>query len=492
MMLAGLIFIPALGAVLCWWSGRVHRDAPRWGALGILAGELVLAIAAPMQSDGGALYAETRWSWIPELGIAFRLGQDGISFPLLLLTIGLGLLAVAVSWREITVAVGAFHLNLLLTIAGVIGVFLALDLFVFFFFWELMLVPMYFIIAAWGHERRVYAAIKFFIFTQASGLLMLVAILALVLAHYRTAGTLSFDYFELLGTELDPDAAFWIMLGFFIAFAVKLPAFPFHTWLPDAHTEAPTAGSVLLAGVLLKTGAYGLLRFVVPLFPAAAMRFAPVALLLGVIGILYGAVLAFAQNDIKRLVAYSSVSHMGFVLLGIFAWNALSLQGALVEMIAHGVSTGALFIVVGFVQERAKTRDMRELGGLAAEFPRLSGMAMLFAIATLGLPGLGNFVGEVLILAGSFPVNRALTSVAAVGLVLAVVYALSLLQHTFQGRLTTFVRAPDLNVREMAIAAVLAVAIVGLGLWPQPLLDLTSTGLANLRTLQVGRMEQPP
>jgi NADH-quinone oxidoreductase subunit M len=492
MMLASLILIPALGAVLCWWSERVHPDAPRWVALAVLGGDLAVAIALLVQSDGGAFLAETKWPWIPELGIAFRLGLDGISFPLLLLTIGLGILAVAVSWREITLRVGAFHLNLLLTIAGVIGVFLTLDLFAFFFFWELMLVPMYFIIAAWGHEQRIYAAIKFFIFTQGSGLLMLVAILALVFAHYQKTGTLTFDYFDLLGSPLEPAVAFWVMLGFFIAFAVKLPAFPFHTWLPDAHTQAPTAGSVLLAGVLLKTGAYGLLRFVVPLFPDAAMRFAPVAMLLAVIGIIYGAVLAFAQNDMKRLVAYSSVSHMGFVLLGIFAWNALSLQGALVGMIAHGISTGALFIIVGFVQERFHTRDMRALGGLAAEVPGLAGMAMLFAIATLGLPGLGNFVGEVLVLAGGFGVSRTFTSVAAVGLVAAVVYALSLLQHAFHGRLRTPVRAPDLDGRETGIAAVLAAAILWLGLWPQPLLDLTSGGLANLQSGQPGRTDAPP
>jgi NADH-quinone oxidoreductase subunit M len=246
---------------------------------------------------------------------------------------------------------------------------------------------------------------------------------------------------------------------------------------------------VLLAGVLLKTGAYGLLRFAVPLFPDAAMRFAPMAMLLAVIGIIYGAVLAFAQHDMKRLVAYSSVSHMGFVLLGIFAWNELSLQGAVAEMVAHGISTGALFILVGLVQDRFHTRDMRALGGLATELPRLSALAMLFAVATLGLPGLGNFVGEVLVLAGSFSVNRTFTAVAAVGLVAAAVYALSLLQHVFHGRPRTLVRAPDLNGRETGIAAVLAAAILWLGLWPQPLLDLTSGGLANLQPRQLGRMD---
>lgn len=292
---------------------------------------------------------------------------------------------------------------------------------------------------------------------------------------------LTFDYFDLLGTALAPATGFWIMLGFFIAFAVKLPAFPFHTWLPDAHTEAPTAGSVILAGVLLKTGAYGLLRFVVPLFPQAAERFAPVAMWLGAIGILYGAVLAFAQSDMKRLVAYSSVSHMGFVLLGVFAWNALALQGVVVEMIAHGVSTGALFIVVGFIQERLHTRDLRRLGGLESDVPRLAALAMLFAIASLGLPGLGNFIGEFLILLGSFAVARPVTIVATLGLVTAVIYALALIQRALHGT-SAEPRGPlrDLSARELSVLASLAAAIVWLGFYPQPLLGTASGGLANL------------
>ena len=261
-------------------------------------------------------------------GIHFHLALDGLSLLLLMLTFLLGIMSVLASWTEIQEAVGFFHLNLLWVLAGIAGVFLAMDLFLFYFAWELMLVPMYFLIAIWGHERRVYAAAKFFLFTQLSGLLMLIAILALYFAHHTATGIFTFEYADLLGTPLSSHAALWIMLGFFVAFAVKLPMFPLHTWLPDAHTEAPTAGSVVLAGLLLKTGAYGMLRFVMPLFPAAAHAFAPVAMVLAVIGILYGAILAFAQTDLKRLVAYTSVSHLGFVLLGIFAWNKLALQGA--------------------------------------------------------------------------------------------------------------------------------------------------------------------
>jgi NADH-quinone oxidoreductase subunit M len=334
-----------------------------------------------------------------------------------------------------------------------------------------MLVPMYFLIAIWGHERRIYAAVKFFIFTQLSGLLMLVAILALYFLHHQGSGVYTFDYRQLLGTEMAPTTAMWIMLGFFIAFTVKLPMFPFHTWLPDAHTEAPTAGSVILAALLLKTGAYGLIRFVVPLFPGAARDFAPVAMTLGVIGILYGAILAFAQTDLKRLVAYTSVSHMGFVLLGIFAMNPLALQGALFTMVCHAISTGALFMIVGGLQERTHTREMSRLGGLWATIPYLSGAALFFALASLGLPGLGDFVGEFLVLLGSSKINLTLTVLATVGVLAATLYALRMVQGAFQGPNANHWQLPDLKPREALVLGVMMVALLWLGLYPQPVID---------------------
>ena len=485
MMLTWLIVVPVIGGLLTALGERAGRDAPRWIALATLAVELALTVTIALTAPAGHWLAHTNLRWIPQLGISFRLDLDGLSLILILLAIGLTLAAVAVSWTEIGERIGLFHSNLLFTLTGVVGVFLALDLFLFFFFWELMLVPMYFIIAIWGHERRVYAAIKFFIFTQGSGLVMLVAILALVFAHRRSTGVLTFDYFALQGTALSPRIAFWIMLGFFFAFTVKLPSVPLHSWLPDAHTEAPTAGSVILAGVMLKTGAYGLLRFVVPLFPQAAHAFAPIAMLLGAISILYGAALAFAQSDMKRLVAYSSVSHMGFVLLGVFAWTTLSLQGVVVEIVAHGISTGALFIVVGMLQERVHTRDLNRLGGLAADLPRLSALTMLFAIASLGLPGLGNFVGEFLVLLGSFQINRSLTIVAAVGLVASLTYALALIQRALHGppREPRPNRAAllDLGVRETTVLAVLTAAIVWLGVYPRPLFNAAAGGLDHLQ-----------
>jgi NADH-quinone oxidoreductase subunit M len=345
---------------------------------------------------------EINYEWIPQYGISFHLALDGLSLLLIVLTVFLGLLSVLVSWNQITERIGFFHFNLLWILAGITGVFLALDLFLFYFFWEVMLIPMYFIIAIWGYENRIYAAFKFFIYTQASGLLMLIAILALYFTHGAETGNYTFDYNQLLGTSLSSPASMWIMLGFLIAFAVKLPLVPFHNWLPDAHTEAPTAGSVILAGLLLKTGAYGILRFVLPLFPQASIDFAPYGMMLGTIGILYGAKLAFAQRDFKRLVAYSSVSHMGFVMLGVYAFNQLALQGVVMQMLAHGISTGALFIIVGAIQKRIHTRDLEEMGGFWELAPRMGGITLLFTMASLGLPGLGNFIAEFLILSGTF------------------------------------------------------------------------------------------
>jgi NADH-quinone oxidoreductase subunit M len=344
-----------------------------------------------------------------------------------------------------------------------------------------MLVPMYFLIAIWGHERRIYASVKFFIFTQLSGLLMLVAILGLYFVHGRSTGLYTFDYEPLLGTAMPASTAMWLMLGFLVAFLVKLPVVPLHTWLPDAHTEAPTAGSVVLAGLLLKTGAYGLLRFALPLFPGAALQLRPAVMVLAVVGILYGAWMAFAQTDLKRLVAYTSVSHMGFVLLGVFAWNALALQGTVMQILCHGISTGALFILVGALQERIHTRDMDRMGGLWFGAPRLGGVTLLFALASLGLPGLGNFVGEFLVLVGTWRVSAALTAWAALGLVGSAIYALWMVQKTFHGKSPGEWKIADLNARETAVMAALIVAIVWLGLYPQPVLDTAKTALDALQ-----------
>ena len=500
-MLVALILVPLLAGFLAWIAARRSPTASRWIALAAMAVDLALALAlwagsgsavvshlhGPLAAAAGpSVDASSGWiamtvhDWIPRLGIDLRLGLDGISLLLIALTGLLGMMAVACSWREITDRVGFFHFNLLWILAGVIGVFLSLDLFLFYFFWELMLVPMAFLIGIWGHERRIYAAVKFFLFTQASGLLMLVAILGLWAAHGKATGTYTFDYFELLGTPLAASTATWLMLGFFIAFAVKLPVVPFHTWLPDAHTEAPTAGSVVLAGLLLKTGGYGLIRFAVPLFPEAAHRFAPTAMALGAFGVLYGAWVAFGQTDLKRLVAYTSVSHLGFVLLGVFAWNALALQGAMLQMICHGLSTGALFILVGQLQERTQTRELGKLGGLWGTVPRMAGLGLILALASLGLPGLGNFVAELLTLIGAYRASVLWTAVATVGLVLATVYSLRVVQGAFHGENTAGWTLPDLSVREMVTVGVAVAGLLWLGLYPQPVLDVARPALRGL------------
>jgi NADH-quinone oxidoreductase subunit M len=490
MILAWLIFILLIGGLLAWWAGGSHPAWARWIALVALTLDLALGLVLWLQHPShvawdygqGVWLTQVDWPWIAKFDIRFHLAVDGLSLLMVLLTCFLGIIAVASSWSEIQERVGFFHFNVLWVLAGVMGVFLALDLFLFYFFWEMMLIPMAFLIGIWGHENRAYAAIKFFIFTQASGLLMLVAIVALFSIHHQHTGIYTFNYTRLLGTPLGASTAMWLMLGFFVAFAVKLPVVPLHTWLPDAHTQAPTAGSVILAGLLLKTGAYGMLRFVVPLFPEAARTFAPIAMALGVIGIIYGAIVAFAQTDLKRLVAYTSISHLGFVLLGIFAWQTLALQGAIMQMICHGLSTGALFILAGALQHRLHTRDMRHMGGLWASVPRMGGIGVFLAMASLGLPGLGNFVAEFLILVGSFQVHAVMTIVATTGLVFATVYALSMVQRTFYGPdAAGDRRLPDFSSREMAIMGIMIVCLVGLGLYPQPVLDTADPVLNSLQ-----------
>jgi NADH-quinone oxidoreductase subunit M len=477
-----VLLVAGLAAAI---AARWSTLAARWISLAAVTLNFVLGLITWIRtihgSQQGAWIAEVNGEWIPRFGIHFHLAMDGLSLLMLMLTFLLGAVAVLASWREIRDSVGFFHLNLMWILAGIAGVFLAMDLFLFYFAWEIMLVPMYFLIVMWGHERRVYAAIKFFLFTQLSGLLMLVAILALYFIHHSATGFYSFDYADLLGTSLSPSTQLWIMLGFFAAFAVKLPIVPLHTWLPDAHTEAPTAGSVILAGLLLKTGAYGLLRFVVPLFPDAAHQFAPIAQVLAVIGILYGAVMAFAQTDLKRLVAYTSVSHMGFVLLGVFSWNPLALQGALVTMVCHGMSTGGLFVLVGGLQERIHTREVGRMSGLWTTAPRLSGSALVFVLASIGLPGLGDFIGEFLVLLGAYRISVPLTALATIGILAATLYGLKIVQRAFQGPNTAGWQIPDLTPREGLIAGVLIIGLLWLGLYPQPVLSTFRPAMTNLQ-----------
>jgi NADH-quinone oxidoreductase subunit M len=488
MILVWLIVILLVAGVLAGLVGRVSKLWPR--VISLVAVIIDFAISLALWSENSRhvklfpqseWFKQVDWSWVPQYGMHFHLAMDGLSLLMIVLTFLLGIMSVLVSWKEILKGVGFFHFNLMWILAGIVGVFLAVDLFLFYFMWELMLVPMFFLIAIWGHERRIYAAVKFFIFTQVSGLLMLIAILTLYFIHHSITGVYTFEYKDLLGTSLTPHMAMLLMLGFFVAFAVKLPMFPFHPWLPDAHTEAPTAGSVILAGLLLKTGAYGMLRFVVPLFPGAAHAFAPVAMTLGVIGIIYGAVLAYGQTDLKRLVAYTSVSHLGFALVGIFAWNAIALQGVLIVMIAHGISTGALFMLVGGLQERTHTREMDRLRGLWATVPVMSGTVMFFAMASIGLPGLGDFVGEFLTLLGAYRVSLGITIAAVIGILISTLYSLKVIQRAFHGPNTHEWSLPDLGKRELLMMVPMMLILLWIGLYPQPLFRTFEPAMQKLQ-----------
>ena len=488
MILTGLIVWLIAGGLVAWYSERWSETAPRWISLITLVSHFIRLLVIWFQylgqvsfSTSGPWFLEHNLVWIPQAGINLHFAMDGFSLLLILLANLLGIVAVVTSWTEIQFRVGFFHFNLLWIMAALVGIFLAVDLFLFYFFWEMLLIPLYLLIGIWGHERRVYASIKFFIFTQAGGLFMLLAILALYFIHGANTGIYTFDYMALIGTAMSPTTATLLMLGFFVAFAVKLPVVPFHTWLPDAHTQAPTAGSVDLAGLVLKIGGFGMIRYLFPLFPQASHNFAPYAMALAVVGILYGAILAFGQTDFKRLVAYTSISHMGFVLLGVFAWNQIALQGAVMIMIAHGISTGALFVLVGNLYERTHTRDIYKMGGLWSSVPRMGRSGLVLALASLGLPGLGNFVGEFLVLLGAFKVNPVLAILATLGFIVATVYSLWIIQKVFNGPSTLEKKIPDFNIRELTLMTTMILILFWLGLYPQTVLNTSSSSMETMQ-----------
>ncbi|HEY8831737.1 MAG TPA: NADH-quinone oxidoreductase subunit M [Gemmatimonadaceae bacterium] len=417
-------------------------------------------------------------SWIPTWGVRFTLGIDGIALMMVLLTTFIMPLAVLGSWTSIRTKVRSYYALLLILTTGMIGVFLARDLFLFYVMWEVMLVPMYFIIGIWGGERRIYASLKFFVYTMLPSLLMLVAIIYLGV-HVRTStGTPDFSYDHVLSVSNMPErAALWLFAAFFLAFAVKVPMFPFHTWLPDAHVEAPTAGSVILAGIMLKMGTFGFLRFALPLFPGAAMNptIRLTILVLAVIGIIYGALVAMVQPDFKKLVAYSSVSHLGFVMLGIFALTLQSVQGAILIMINHGISTGALFLLVGMIYERRHTRAIDSYGGIARVVPLFAAILTFVSLSSIGLPGTNGFVGEFLVLLGSFRTYPILAVISATGVIFAAAYLLWAIQRILFNPLARpeNEHIPDLNRRELALLLPLIAVIIWLGVYPAPVLRRT-------------------
>ncbi|WP_367680741.1 NADH-quinone oxidoreductase subunit M [Candidatus Fukatsuia anoeciicola] len=502
MLLPWLIFIPFIGGLLCWQCERFGAKAPRIVALFSMGLVLVLIAYLFLQyfflegllSNNKLiqLIDFPRWKieftlpWIPSFYIEFHLALDGLSLLMVMLTGLLGLLAILCSWYEIQSNLGLFHLNLLWIIGAVIGVFLAIDMFLFFFFWEMMLVPMYFLITLWGnklssYKTRISVATKFFIYTQASGLIMLIAIITLVLVHYQTMQIWTFNYTLLLKTPMSRSTEYLLMLGFFIAFAVKMPVVPLHGWLPDTHSQAPTSGSVDLAGILLKTAAYGLLRFSLPLFPRASHDFAPIAMWLGIISIFYGAWMAFCQTNIKRLIAYASVSHMGFVLIAIYSGSQLAYQGAIIQIIAHSLSAAGMFIICGQLYERLYTYNMYQMGGIWARIKYLPALSLFFAMAILGIPGTGNFIGEFMILFGSFQMVPLIAVVATFGIVFAAVYSLVMIQRTYYGTVKSKQILSDITTREWSITLLLAVLLILLGFYPQPILNISYATISDIQ-----------
>ena len=474
-ILSLIIFSPLLGVLLLLFVDRERSELAKWIAL--LASGVTMLISLPLyfafDIDGPAFQFVERVSWISAWGVEYHLGLDGISLFLVLLTTLLTFISVLSAWTAVTKNVREFMITMLLLEVGMNGVFVALDVFLFYVFWELMLFPMYFLIGVWGSERRLYAAIKFVVYTMSASVLMLVAILTLYYLNYQSTGELTFSLLEWYKLRVGFPAQYWLFAAFALAFAVKVPMFPFHTWLPDAHVEAPTAGSVILAGVLLKMGTYGFVRFAMPLFPVATHAFLPYLIGLAVIGILYGALVCMVQPDMKKLVAYSSVSHMGFVMLGLFALNFQGVQGGLLQMLNHGVSTGGLFLLVGMLYERRHTKAIAEFGGLMKVMPIYATFFLIFVLSSIGLPGLNGFVGEYLILVGAFQVEPVAAVLAAFAVILAAIYLLWMYQRVFFGKITNEANAglKDLPLREILVLAPLVVLIVWVGVYPKPFLD---------------------
>ena len=476
-LLTAIVFLPLVGAVLLLLAGGrdgERDDLVRWLALGVSLAVFLLTLVlwAGFDPASADCQFEERYAWIPRFGISYHVGVDGISLLLMVLTGFLTPLALLGSWGSVTKKVAVFSFFMLALESAMLGVFVAVDLFLFYVFWDAMLIPMYFLIGIWGYDRRVYAAVKFILYTMAGSVLMLVAILGLAYLHADATGAYSFNLQDLYQVDLAPSTQVWFFLAFALAFAIKVPLFPFHTWLPDAHVEAPTAGSVILAGVLLKMGTYGLLRFAFPLFPEAAAYFAPYLAVLAVIGIVYGALVAMVQPDLKKLVAYSSVSHLGFVVLGICAMNPQGVQGAIYQMLNHGVSTGALFLIVGMLSDRRHTRLIAEFGGLKKVMPRLSAAFLVITLSSIALPGLNGFVGEFLILMGTFLWNPRFAAVAASGVILSAVYMLWMFQRVNYGPVTNPNNEglPDLTGREAwVLVPAIAMAIL-MGVLPGPFL----------------------
>ena len=474
-MLSLIVFLPLVGAVLALLAGgrgdRPERE-PLVRNIALATSLLTFAVTLVLwwrfdPTSADYQFVETH-AWMPMFGIQYLIGVDGISLFLIVLTGFLTPLALLCSWESVHKNVKLFSFFVLALETAMLGVFVSIDLFLFYVFWDAMLIPMYFLIGIWGYERRIYAAVKFILYTMAGSVLMLVAIIGLSWAHAAANGTPSFNLLDLYGLRLSERMESWFFLAFAVAFAIKVPLFPFHTWLPDAHVEAPTAGSVILAGVLLKMGTYGLLRFAFPLFPQAALSMAPVIAFLAVVGIIYGALVAMVQPDMKKLVAYSSVSHLGFVVLGLCAMNLQGVQGSIYQMLNHGVSTGGLFMIVGMLSDRRHTRLISEYGGLKGVMPQFVAAFLIITLSSIAVPGFNGFVGEFLILVGAFRWRPILASLAATGVILSAVYMLWMFQRVNYGPITNEKNRnlPDLSLREWALLGPTVALAIFMGVAP--------------------------
>jgi NADH-quinone oxidoreductase subunit M len=484
MVLSVILFTPLVGALLLMFVGRERQNVIRWMA-NIFA-VLGFLVSVPLwfwyDPAGSTWQFVERMRWIPSIGAEYYLGVDGFSVLLILLTTLMGAIAVLSSWTGITERVKEYYIFMLVLQTGMLGAFMSLDFLLFFLFWEVMLVPMYFLIGIWGGGRRLYSAIKFFIYTLVGSVVMLLGILALYFFNHSVSGLYTFDITKLHALTVPFDIQKWVFLAFFLGFAVKVPMFPFHTWLPDAHTDAPTAGSVILAAVLLKMGTYGFIRFSLPILPDASRYFVPLIVGLSIVGIIYGALVALAQTDWKRLVAYSSVSHMAMVMLGMFALTPVGITGSIIQQINHGISTGALFLIVGIVYERRHTRDIAEYGGLSKVMPVFAAVFLIMTMSSIGLPALNGFIGELLILLGVYVVNKWWAAVAAAGIVLGAAYMLWLYQRTMFGKISNPANASlkDLSMRELATFAPLVVLAFWIGLYPAPFLRRIETSVGRV------------
>ena len=483
-LLSLILFTPLAGALLLLFVNKRHEDAIRWIAnLFALAGFVVsLPLWFWYESANPGWQFQEHAEWIPSIGASYFLAVDGFSALMVLLTTLMGVIAILSSWTAITERVKEYYIFLLVLQTGMIGAFVSLDFLLFFLFWEVMLVPMYFLIGVWGGGRRLYSAIKFFLYTLVGSVVMLLGILALYFYNIEAGNPATFDVTWFQQLNLPFNLQWWIFLSFFLGFAIKVPMFPFHTWLPDAHTDAPTAGSVILAAVLLKMGTYGFIRFSLPILPEATRDFVPMMVTLSIIGIVYGALVAMAQHDWKRLVAYSSVSHMALVMLGMFALTPVGITGSIVQQLNHGISTGALFLIVGIVYERRHTREISEYGGLSKIMPVYAAVFLIMTLSSIGMPALNGFIGEVLILQGVFVVSTAWAAVAASGIVLGAAYMLWLYQRTMFGAIENPKNEglKDLSLREFATFAPLIVLAVWIGLYPKPFLDRLDTSVARV------------